>query len=57
MIVARAAGVDAESAFRGWAADYRRRFEAMEHLALERDLDLAALDPPAVAALWLEAQA
>jgi tetrapyrrole methylase family protein/MazG family protein len=57
VIVARAAGVDAESALRGWAADYRRRFEAMEHLALERGLDLAALDPPAVAALWLEAQA
>ena len=37
--------------------EYRRRFEAMEHLAAERDLDLAALDPPAVAALWLEAQA
>ncbi len=57
VIVARAGGVDAESALRGWAADYRRRFEAMEHLALERDVDLAALDPAAVAALWLEAQA
>jgi tetrapyrrole methylase family protein/MazG family protein len=55
VIVARAGGVDAESALRGWAADYRRRFEALEHLALERDADLAALDPPAVAALWLEA--
>lgn len=55
VIVARAGGVDAESALRGWAADYRRRFEAMEHLALERDVDLAALDPAAVAALWLEA--
>jgi hypothetical protein len=29
----------------------------MEHLALERDLDLAALDPGRVAALWLEAAA
>jgi tetrapyrrole methylase family protein/MazG family protein len=57
VIVARAGGIDAESALRGWAADYRRRFEAMEHLALERDVDLAALDPPGVAALWLEASA
>jgi tetrapyrrole methylase family protein/MazG family protein len=56
-VVARAGGVDAESALRGWAATYRRRFEAMEHLALERDLDLAALDPGGVAALWLEAAA
>jgi tetrapyrrole methylase family protein/MazG family protein len=55
VIVARAGGIDAESALRGWAADYRRRFEAMEHLAIERDVDLAALDPPGVAALWLEA--
>jgi uncharacterized protein YabN with tetrapyrrole methylase and pyrophosphatase domain len=56
VVVARAGGVDAESALRGWAATYRRRFEAMERLALDRDLDLAALDPAGVAALWLEAQ-
>jgi len=55
VVVARAGGVDAESALRGWAATYRRRFEAMEHLALDRNLDLAALDPAGVAALWLEA--
>jgi tetrapyrrole methylase family protein / MazG family protein len=54
VVVARAGGVDAESALRGWAATYRRRFEAMEHLALDRDLDLSALDPAGVAALWLE---
>ncbi len=57
VVVARAGGIDAESALRGWAARYRVHFEAMEHLALDRGLDLAALDPPAVAALWLEAQA
>jgi tetrapyrrole methylase family protein/MazG family protein len=57
VIVARAGGVDAESALRGWAADYRRRFEQMERLAIDRDVDLAAADPAAVAALWLEAQA
>ncbi|MDQ1430905.1 MAG: tetrapyrrole methylase family protein / MazG family protein [Actinomycetota bacterium] len=55
VVVARAGGVDAESALRGWAATYRRRFEAMERLAQSRDLDLAALDPAGVAALWLEA--
>jgi uncharacterized protein YabN with tetrapyrrole methylase and pyrophosphatase domain len=53
-VVARAGGVDAESALRGWAANYRRRFEAMERLAIARGLDLAALEPGAVAALWLE---
>ncbi len=55
VVVAGAGGVDAESALRGWAATYRRRFEAMERLAQSRDLDLAALDPAGVAALWLEA--
>jgi uncharacterized protein YabN with tetrapyrrole methylase and pyrophosphatase domain len=55
VVLARAGGVDAESALRGWAARYRARFEAMEHLAAERDLDLAALDAAAVTALWLEA--
>jgi tetrapyrrole methylase family protein/MazG family protein len=55
VVVARAGGIDAESALRGWAATYRRRFEAMEQLALARDVDLAALDPAGVAALWLEA--
>ena len=45
VVIARAGGVDAESALRGWAARYRRRFEAMEQLAIARDLDLAALDP------------
>jgi tetrapyrrole methylase family protein/MazG family protein len=55
VVVARAGGVDAESALRGWAAAYRRQFEAMEQLASARGVDLAALDPAGVAALWLEA--
>ena len=55
VVLARAGGVDAESALRGWAARYRARFEAMEHLAAERGLDLATLDAAAVTALWLEA--
>jgi tetrapyrrole methylase family protein/MazG family protein len=57
VVVARAGGVDAESALRGWAADYRRRFEALEALAEARGVDLAATDPAGVAALWLEANA
>ena len=55
VVIARAGNIDAESALRGWAARYRRRFEAMERLARERDLDLAVLDQAGVAALWLEA--
>jgi tetrapyrrole methylase family protein/MazG family protein len=57
VVVARAGNTDAESALRGWAAAYRRRFEAMERLATERDVDLATLDQAGVAALWLEAVA
>ena len=57
VVIARAGNIDAESALRGWAARYRRRFEAMERLAIERDLDLAAVDQAGVAALWLEAAA
>jgi tetrapyrrole methylase family protein/MazG family protein len=57
VVLARSGAVDPESALRGWAARYRERFEAMERLAAARGLDLAALDPPAVAALWLEANA
>ena len=55
VVIARAGNIDAESALRGWAARYRRRFEAMERLARERDVDLAVLDQADVAALWLEA--
>ena len=54
VVLARAGGVDAESALRGWAARYRDHFAAMEHLATARDVDLAAADPGTVAALWLE---
>ncbi|MFI5046453.1 MAG: MazG family protein [Acidimicrobiia bacterium] len=55
VVVARAGGVDAESALRGWAARYRDRFAAMERLAAERGVDLATSEPGDVAALWLEA--
>jgi tetrapyrrole methylase family protein/MazG family protein len=55
VVVARAGGVDAESALRGWAARYRDRFAAMERLAGDRGIDLATSAPPVVAALWIEA--
>lgn len=52
--LARSGGVDAESALRGWAASFRRRFEALEQLAERRDLDLASLTPAEVTALFEE---
>ena len=54
IVLARSGGVDAESALRGWAVRFRRRFEAMERRAEAKQLDLAALAPDAVAALWAE---
>ena len=54
IVLARSCGVDAESALRGWAVRFRRRFEAMERLAEARQLELSALTPQAVAALWIE---
>jgi tetrapyrrole methylase family protein/MazG family protein len=54
IVLARSGGVDAESALRGWAVRFRRRFEAMERLAEARQLELSALTPQAVAALWIE---
>jgi len=54
IVLARSGGVDAESALRGWAVRFRRRFEAMERRAEAERLDLAALPPDAVAALWAE---
>ena len=53
--LARALGVDTESALRGWSAAFRDRFEAMEGLARARGVDLHALSPPEVADLWEDA--
>jgi tetrapyrrole methylase family protein/MazG family protein len=53
--MARARGIDGESALRGWAARFRARFEAMEQLAAARDVDLAGADPSAVRELWDDA--
>src|SRR5204863_211452 len=54
IVLARSGGVDAESSLRGWAVRFRRRFQAMERLAAARQLELSALTPQAVAALWIE---
>jgi tetrapyrrole methylase family protein/MazG family protein len=45
VVVARAGGVDAESALRGWAAEYRRRFEAAEREADAQGVDIPTLWP------------
>ena len=55
VVLAADSGVDAESALRGWAGRYRDRFRRMEALARARDVDLHALGPEAVAALWADA--
>ncbi|MFA5882898.1 MAG: nucleoside triphosphate pyrophosphohydrolase [Acidimicrobiia bacterium] len=55
VVLARDSGVDAESALRGWAGRYRARFQRMEALARDRGVDLHALDPALVDALWAEA--
>ena len=55
--VARHLGVDAELALRAAAAKFRRRFEAVEVLAVERGIDLAAAGLDALDALWEEVKA
>lgn len=54
---ARTQGIDAESVLRGWSARFKDRFEAMEHLAVDRGLDLHTLDPVDVESLWAAAGA
>ena len=51
---ARTQGIDAESSLRGWSARYKDRFEAMEHLAVDRGLDLHTMDRAEVESLWAE---
>jgi tetrapyrrole methylase family protein/MazG family protein len=51
--LARALGVDTESALRGWAARFKERFEAMEAAADARGLDLHTMTPAEVEALWV----
>jgi tetrapyrrole methylase family protein/MazG family protein len=53
--LARAGGVDAESALRAWLARYRDQFRRMEALADARGIDLASAPDADVAALWAAA--
>lgn len=55
--VARHLGVDPEAALRTATRTFRRRFEAVERLATQRDVDLATADLPTLLALWNEAKA
>ena len=54
VVLARASGIDAESALTAWALRFRRRFEALEALARARGLDLATLDAAHAQAIWDE---
>ncbi|HEX4777377.1 MAG TPA: nucleoside triphosphate pyrophosphohydrolase [Acidimicrobiia bacterium] len=53
--MARARGVDGETALRGWAARFRSRFEVMEQLAEQQGVDLARADAATVRELWDDA--
>ena len=55
--VARHLGVDAELALRAAGIKFRRRFEAVEALAADRDIDLRAADLSTLDALWDEVKA
>jgi tetrapyrrole methylase family protein / MazG family protein len=50
--LARLAGVEGESALRGWAGRFKARFQALEALAAERGQPLESMDPAAVGELW-----
>jgi len=55
VVVARARGVDAETALAAWNARFRDRFARMEDRARSQAVDLAAAPADRVAALWIEA--
>jgi tetrapyrrole methylase family protein/MazG family protein len=55
--VARHLGVDCELGLRAASNKFRRRFEAVEQLARERQLDLRASDLATLDALWDEVKA
>jgi tetrapyrrole methylase family protein/MazG family protein len=50
--LARTAGLDAETALRGWAGRFRARFQALERLAAEQGVALEALPAGDRSALW-----
>ena len=52
MYLARLAGIDGESALRGWAGRFKDRFCALEAKAAERGTTVESIPPAAVATLW-----
>jgi len=50
--LARLAGVDGESALRGWAGRFKDRFQALEALAAERGMSVESIPPSIIATLW-----
>jgi uncharacterized protein YabN with tetrapyrrole methylase and pyrophosphatase domain len=50
--LARLAGVDGESALRGWAGRFKERFQRLEALAAERGQKVESIPPEDVATLW-----
>jgi uncharacterized protein YabN with tetrapyrrole methylase and pyrophosphatase domain len=50
--LARLAGVDGESALRGWAGRFKDRFQTLEALAAERGETVESMPPSTVATLW-----
>jgi tetrapyrrole methylase family protein/MazG family protein len=50
--LARLAGVDGESALRGWAGRFKDRFQTLEGLAAEQGETVESMPPAAVATLW-----
>jgi tetrapyrrole methylase family protein/MazG family protein len=55
--VARHLGVEPETALRSATDRFRQRFAEVEHMAAERNVDLADLELDALDALWNEAKA
>ncbi|HEV7861496.1 MAG TPA: nucleoside triphosphate pyrophosphohydrolase [Acidimicrobiia bacterium] len=50
--LARLAGIDGESALRGWAGRFKDRFQTLERLAAERGETVESIPPPVIATLW-----
>lgn len=50
--LARLAGIDGESALRGWAGRFKERFQNLERLAAEHGGTVESMAPTTVATLW-----
>jgi len=50
--LARLAGVDGESALRGWAGRFKERFQRLEAMAAQRGETVESIPPADVATLW-----